>query len=487
MNQAVSTRRQLGRFVGNAASLLASDVLNKATTFIVYAMVSRYLGAKEFGQLSLGLLLLYVFQVLATAGLPNLITRSIARRPTRTARYLSHGLVTTAMSSVAATLLMLALPWLMAYDRDTATVISLLAMALAPYALALVIEATFRGNQRMHLIAVSNLLANSLKIVGAVYLLHSGYGIFAVAALLACVRGFILLSDLILYRLTFFDDWVGIRWSFVMALSKRTSTFLGIDVVIAVWAAVDALLLSKLMTEVEVGLYSAAAQLLQPVALVYRSIVGSLFPAMCAKAIGDVARLVEMTRWLSASMLLIGLPVAVLIPQTADWILWLAYQAPEFQRSVPVLQIAAVSLVNLCLTSILGHTLWAANRERATLRIVTINLLVHIVINAFLISNFGLIGAAVGSLLVACLNSAQHYWACYRLLGQHPVDHQVIIPLAATSIMALVVFTLDDHSRVLALSLGLTSYLLAVAVLLLIAHRGLRNLRRCFFAPLLSQ
>ena len=63
----------VARFAGNVASLLTSDVLNKATTFAIYAMVSRYVGMHSFGQLSLGLLLLYTFQVFATIGLPTLL------------------------------------------------------------------------------------------------------------------------------------------------------------------------------------------------------------------------------------------------------------------------------------------------------------------------------------------------------------------------------------------------------------------------------
>src|SRR3954463_4653308 len=75
------------RVVINAMSLLTSDVLNKAATFMVYALVGRYCGARAFGQLSLGLMLLYTFQVFASAGLPTLITRDVAKMPRSAGRY----------------------------------------------------------------------------------------------------------------------------------------------------------------------------------------------------------------------------------------------------------------------------------------------------------------------------------------------------------------------------------------------------------------
>src|SRR5690606_10351183 len=63
-----NTRSSLLRVAGNAASLLTTDLLNKATTFVLYALIGRYLGAEAFGRFSLGLLLVYVFQVFASVG-----------------------------------------------------------------------------------------------------------------------------------------------------------------------------------------------------------------------------------------------------------------------------------------------------------------------------------------------------------------------------------------------------------------------------------
>src|SRR5438132_9521869 len=64
---------------GNALSILSSDVMNRATSFVLYAMVARHLGTFEFGQLSLAFSLFYVFQVSAVAGLKILIAATIAQ------------------------------------------------------------------------------------------------------------------------------------------------------------------------------------------------------------------------------------------------------------------------------------------------------------------------------------------------------------------------------------------------------------------------
>jgi O-antigen/teichoic acid export membrane protein len=53
---------------GNALSILTSDVMNRAASFVIYAMVARHLGAQEFGQLALAFSLFYMFQIFAIAG-----------------------------------------------------------------------------------------------------------------------------------------------------------------------------------------------------------------------------------------------------------------------------------------------------------------------------------------------------------------------------------------------------------------------------------
>jgi len=62
---------RIKRITLNAVSILASDVTNRLSTFIIYALVARYLGALEFGQMSLGLTLFHTFQLLAMAGQKN--------------------------------------------------------------------------------------------------------------------------------------------------------------------------------------------------------------------------------------------------------------------------------------------------------------------------------------------------------------------------------------------------------------------------------
>src|SRR6266566_1678308 len=103
----------------NALSILTSDVMNRATSFVVYAMVARKLGAFEFGQMSLALSLFYVFQVSAVAGLKILIVRDVAKDQSRTRLYFKNGCAIVAASSFASVVLLSLFIRLMHYSPAT--------------------------------------------------------------------------------------------------------------------------------------------------------------------------------------------------------------------------------------------------------------------------------------------------------------------------------------------------------------------------------
>ena len=49
------------RVLGNAASILTSDVFDRVSTFVLYLLVARHLGVVSFGRLSVALALFHPF------------------------------------------------------------------------------------------------------------------------------------------------------------------------------------------------------------------------------------------------------------------------------------------------------------------------------------------------------------------------------------------------------------------------------------------
>ncbi|MCA9245484.1 MAG: oligosaccharide flippase family protein [Planctomycetales bacterium] len=479
-------RTLLARVARNSASLLASDVLNKATTFAVYAMLSRFADPRTFGQLSLGLLLLYTFQVFACMGLPKLITRDLAGDRSQTASYFLHGNVVISASSLVATVALALFALIMRYEHDTVLVISALALGLLPYALSTVAEAIFRAWETMHCIAIANVPVNVLKVAAAFALLKAGFGVMAIALLLVACRVFIFLIEWLLLRNYLERDRVTFSLGYAKQLARRSTTFLGIDGVIAIWASVDVVLLSKLRGEAEVGLFSAAWQLLLPAKLFFQSVVTSVFPMMCQRGMADLQDLKRFVRWLIEFLVVIGMPIGIGVYFLAESGLMLMYGEERFLASADVVRVLVFVLLLHVMTSVLGHALWAGLKERLTLRIVVVNVVVNLVASYFLINAYGLIGAAYGSLLTWMVNGWQHYFACSKLFIGMPLTGAMWRGVAAGAAMVACFAMLKSDGPFLAGSAASVCYVFAIGLLMLVTHGGLQGLRQNYFAPLLK-
>src|SRR5438445_13709253 len=136
---------------GNALSILTSDAMNRATSFVLYALVARHLGAHEFGQLSLALTLFYIFQVLAVAGLKTLIIRQVTIDRSQTSRYFTTGCAIVTLSSVSCLALLFGFVRLMHYTSATAVLILLTCIGLFLYALSALCDGISQAWARLYL------------------------------------------------------------------------------------------------------------------------------------------------------------------------------------------------------------------------------------------------------------------------------------------------------------------------------------------------
>lgn len=484
MNRALTT--DLRQTSTNVVSILTSDVTNRATSFVLYALVARYLGAREFGQLALAFTLFYAFQVLAAAGLKTLITREVAKDHGRTGLYFVNGSILVVATSLASFLAVLAFVHLMEYPADTGRVILLLSLGLLPYAFSAVCEGIFQAWERMHYVAYVNVPLNIIKVASAFLLLSGAYGLDVVVvivvaslAIIAGIEAWILLRKFPHYPAPF-------DARFSLAMIRSAGTFLGIDGIIAVTSGLNVILLSKLATEVQVGLYSAAMQLMVPLSLVYQSGAQSVFPLMCRKVEPGYQELKRIAEGAIEALLVLAVPAVTGLLFAGDWLLSILYGNSAFLESVPALRIICWILIFEAFTSVLGRVLWASNRERATLRIVVVAVSLNLLLGWPLISLFGLIGAAVTVLLTRAVGLAQHYIPVSRLVGGISLGKIVWKPAAAAACMAVYLALPIGHAGILT---GVTATLIYTAALLALAiwvAGGLRQFK-VKYLPLFSR
>jgi O-antigen/teichoic acid export membrane protein len=408
----------LGRILANALSILTTDVVNRGTTFVLYALVARYLGAFQFGQLSLALTLFYTFQVLAAAGLKTLVVREVARDKEKTSSYLVNGSVTLVATCLLSIGVLFVFVRLMGYARPTASLILLLSLGLVPAALTRLFEAVFQAWEKMHLIATANVPANAVKAGVAFLAVSHGSSLYQLASVILLTQTAIALAEWRLIRQHIVRPQAGLDLRFSLRMLRSSSPFLGIDVTIAVWSSIQIILLSALATETEVGLFNAAAQVLVPVGLLFESLTQTVFPIMCRRFEHDCRDLKQAAECMLACLLAAAIPIGGVLFILADRVLALLYPGDKFVAAVPVLRILVWTVMLGAITQALGQVLLAGRREVVTLRIVAVNSIVSFALGLLLINRLGpLAGASFATLIAGAVNVLQHYLPVSRLLG----------------------------------------------------------------------
>jgi len=476
----------LRKTTGNALSIVTSDVMSRMTSFVLYALVARHLGAQEFGQLSLAFTLFYMFQVFAVGGLKTLIVRQVAKDRAKTQLYFVNGCMIVAFTSLASIVALWSFIHLMHYPPATTRIILLLSFGLLPYSVSAVSEGIFQAWERMRYIACVNVPVNIAKVAGAFLLLTTNRGLYPVVLILLSSFAVIAAVEVWILLRKFSSEPASIDFHFSLATMRSAATFLGIDGTLAVMGSLNILLLSKLATETEVGLYGAATQLMVPLLLVYQSIAQSIFPLMCRKMEPGFQNLKRIAEQAMELLLVLALPAAAGLFFIGDRALSLLYKNPAFSQAFPALRIVTWVLILQVFTSVLGQVLVASHREKITLRIVLVDTVVNLLVGWLLIAMFGLRGAAVALLLTRVADCCQHYIPAAHLLSGIPIATMVWKPFVAATCMAAYLAApsgLPGILRGVSATLIYGAALLAVAIW---ASGGLRQFRDKY-RPLLSE
>lgn len=474
------------KIAGNIVSILANDIIDRAATFFLYALVARYMSAFEFGQLSLGLTLFQTFQLFAVAGLGVFITREIARDKAKAKPYFFNASLVVISFSIISIICLTIFTQAMDYVPETRLIIIFISFGLCPYALSIICDSVFKAWEKMGYIAYANLLGSIVKIGLAFLVLSQGYSLKYFVLLFFISYSIVLISKWWLLAQYIITPWAKINLKLCLTIIKSAITFSGIDGLLAFRASFTIILLSKFAGEVEVGLFSAASQAMIPIWLVINSTLVGVFPVMCRHFDMNFRGLKQIAELLLELLLIIVLPMVVGLYFLADQTLLLLYGNGEFSSAATALRIMVWVLIIRVFIKVFGNILIAGLLEKKTLQILTIDILASIAVGPILIIKFGLIGAAISELVVIIIDFIQHHLSVKKLVTQEINFIEFSWrPVLATSCMAIYLAIINDQNWIfLIISAGIL-YTTVLTVFTLWSLGGIQQVKnRYLYIPI---
>ncbi|HSM71239.1 MAG TPA: polysaccharide biosynthesis C-terminal domain-containing protein [Anaerolineales bacterium] len=386
--------------------LLIARIVAQGSMVIVTYLLARHLGAIGFGEYSFMAAMIVFGNVLTTFGSDMVLIRQIAANGDLSdmPSMLALQLGLTCLFIVAIFLFAGLLP-----DRtsDGFLAVRVYSFALIPMAFYTVFTSLLRGLQKMTTYAWLFLGIAVMQVFAVVVFVQRGVHIVELAYLLLGVQiiGTVIAGVLCLPFISIVESWT-------FPLNKLISVFVicqpvaFIAILVIIYQKMSLALLLFLGSASLVGLFSAAARVMEVTRIGHFALFTALYPMLAntdRESQGTI-------RFLWFFLLIISIAGSLLLFLLAGFIVDVFYGS-KYQLSIPVLKILSFTLIPYTINSFLSLMFLANKREKTVLCILGIAAFLLLILNVWLIPIAGYIGAAWAALIAESIQAILFLWA----------------------------------------------------------------------------
>lgn len=393
-----SSRRLVRNVIATGLTLGAVPLLG----MLLVVGVARMLGVDNLGSYVFLTTLFTVLQVSTSMGLSFLLTRQFSVDRAGTHHYYTNaalvGIGLAAACGIAATVLVSILD----YPSEVVSANGLMSLGLMPSVVCGLNEAVFRANERNVFITYTSIGEAAVKGLVSFALMFMGYGILALALVQSLSRLIAAIVGVGLIARHFFVPTLAVKRETCWKIFRQVPVFGGTYALGILFTSTDMLLISKLATPHESGLYSAALKIGAMLKVFPDSLVYVLFPILARTFIEDHRQFHHLGAKGIQIVGVVVLPLTLLLTWWAPMMLEVMFGSSYGDAGL-ILQILAWGIVATAWHSLMGTMLVAAHKERLALGLLTVAVVLNIVLSTALIQWIQAIGAALASVLANIL------------------------------------------------------------------------------------
>lgn len=387
----------LQRLLKNTAAMSATNILRLGVGLVLTVYIARNLGATFLGKYALLVAYINIFQILAEAGIPRLVTREVARAPQQAGHYFWNSLLVQLACSLFASVAMIVVVELLGYPADTRLMLYVATGALPTYAVLAAGAAILQAYERMEFTTLAEIISSIGQLVATIVLLRAGYGVVGLAVVK--VLGFALVA-IVNLSAVWALKLVGrpkLDLSFGWSLLRLSRNILLMAIFGAVLLRLDVLIINQIWGEAVTGVYNAAYQLVKGFVLLVWAYADAVYPLLSRLHREPGGRMQQaIASSLQYGTILI-LPLAMGGALLASPIISLVYKDPSFVGAASTLRVLIWFLLPFFAHTVLVRALIASDRQDLASRIEGAVVIVALVYEVVLISRHSMIGAAIAA------------------------------------------------------------------------------------------
>lgn len=374
-----------------------SEILSKLLLFPITIMITRHLGASEYGKYSFALVFVNLFAVFTDLGFNNLIIREIAGDIAVAKKHIDNILVIKFLFGFVYFGVIFISIHLLGKTENVKSLVYLSAVCAFIQSYMLFFQSVYQGYQKMQYSFISRVFF-TLLLFFLIFMTIDKLSAKEIVTVYIFTSVITLVFLLFLTRRLISNFFLEIDYTFWKKVFFQTWPFLAGMVCISIYVNSDSVILSIFRTYREVGLYQAAYKIFfafQTISLFHQVIFPKLMSLYSKNNYQEYRRLIKV---LIIYSLYILIPLGIFVTIFSTQILLLVY-GKEFVD-------AHIALSFLIWTGILIHlsTFWSTNLiirkdQKKWFYSAFVGAVVNLSLNIIFIPRFGIVAAAVTTLV----------------------------------------------------------------------------------------
>ncbi len=451
------------RLAKNTGFLIIASIISYVTYFFALMYMARYLGAGEFGILSLAIAFTGLFGIFTDLGLGMLTVREVSRNKKLAEKYIGNTTAMKAVFSGVALISVLILTVLMGYDPKTITVIFIITLAIVISSFFITFFSIFQAHERMEYQAIATGFDNIFMLAAVIAFISLSLDVVAFASLYLIRNVIVLAYMFIVYIRRFKLPKIQFDLSFWKLNLKEGLPFAvsGIFLTIFIW--IPSIILSIMAGKEAIGFYGAPNKLIYFFLSLYSVYMVAVFPVMSRFYKESENSLKFIYKRSFKYTLIICLPITVFISLLAPKII-IAIFGDAYAPSVIALQILVWTLTLVSISGISANLLGSINKQLTVIKITILGICINVIAGLILIPQFSFVGASITTIVTDISVLLIMLYAIFKI---NYVDKKLFKDLSkvviSSLLMIFVVFCFRDLDLVLLALIGFTVYAVSLS------------------------
>lgn len=399
---------EAGRIRRNSFYSIISITSRLIANVILFWFIARYYKPTIFGQFTFAHSLSYIFIILADFGFDVLLTNEIAKNRINAIKIFQQYFSLKFVFTLCA----LGGMWIFVLFNDLSFQTRLLVIIFSLYMvftnLTNFLYALFKGLEKLEYETKVSLIINISLLVLTGVLIVIKENIFLIAGAFVSTRivGFIFglkYSFIVLENITFKLLFTGFK-----AIKKKIFVF-GFNLAFNyLFFQLDTILLAFWKGDYEVGIYQSVFKLILIPLVIPDVFINTLLPVLSRLNVEDKNKWEKVGGIMNKLLFIIIIPISSIFFIYADQIINLIYGA-KYSAAVPILRVFALTLFVRFNLEAYALMLTTSNKQHIRMNVVISATMLNLILNYFLINEYGAYGAALVSLITNIFVGVLYY------------------------------------------------------------------------------